>query len=130
MESLILKAAATGVIAVVLALTLKKDNPVFALLITIGASVLIFFMILPGLGEVFGLLEGITESVGSGSEYVITVVKIIGIAYAAEFGSSICADAGESGVASKIELAGKVLIMTVSAPVVYDLLNQVLSMLP
>lgn len=130
MDSIIFKAAAIGVVAAALILTLKKESPVFALLVGIGASVLILLTVLPRLSAVFGLLEQITENIASGGEYVAIVIKIIGIAYAAEFGASVCADAGEGGLAAKIELAGKVMIMGVSAPVVLTLLNQVLSLLP
>jgi stage III sporulation protein AD len=59
-----------------------------------------------------------------GAGHIATVIKIIGIAYAAEFGSQICADAGEGAIASKIELGGKGLIMAISTPIIVSLVEQ------
>jgi stage III sporulation protein AD len=130
MDGLIFRACAAGIIAVFLALAIKKDTPAFALVITLAAGVFILLMILPRFQAVMGTLETVASQVsGGGSEYIGVAVKVIGIAWAAEFGSSVCADAGEIGVASKIELAGKVLIMAVSAPVVLTLLDRVISLL-
>lgn len=126
----IFKIVAFGTIAAILAIMVKKDNAPFALMISIAASVIIFLMILPKLSVMLEMLNKIAGSVGSGSQYVGTIVKIIGIAYAAEFGAQICGDAGESSIASKIELAGKVLIMGLSAPIVFTLLEQVVNIIP
>ncbi|MDR1703790.1 MAG: stage III sporulation protein AD [Clostridiales bacterium] len=130
MDSLIIKACAAGIIAVFLALTLKKETPAIALAITMAVGVFILLMILPRLEAVMGTLETVAAGVsGGGSEYIGVAVKVIGIAWVAEFGSNVCADAGEAGVASKIELAGKVLIMAVSAPIVLTLLERVIALL-
>lgn len=126
----IFKIVAFGTVAAILAIMIKRDNISFALMISIVASVIIFLMILPKLSVILEMLNKISLSVGSGSQYVGTIIKIIGIAYAAEFGAQICNDAGESSIASKIELAGKVLIMGVSAPIVFTLLEQVVNIMP
>ena len=56
---------------------------------------------------------------------VYVVLRVIGIAYVAQFGAELCRDAGESAVASKIEFAGKIIIMTLSMPIMYKLLEVV-----
>lgn len=118
-----------GIVAVVLVMAVKRDNPAFAVMVSLAASVLIMFMVIPSLSGVLELLTSITGSLSSGGEYIAVVVKIIGVAYISEFGASVCADAGETGLASKIELAGKVLIMAISAPVVATLLNAVVNLI-
>lgn len=126
----IFKIVAFGTVATILAVILRRDNTPFALMISIAASTIIFMMLLPKLSVILEMLNKISSSIGSGSEYVSTIIKIIGIAYAAEFGAQVCGDAGESSIASKIELAGKVLIMGVSAPIVFALLEQVVNIMP
>ena len=56
------------------------------------------------------------------------MLKITGIAYLSQFGMQICADAGEGAIAAKIELAGKILIMTVSAPILLAVLDVVMGL--
>jgi stage III sporulation protein AD len=120
----IFRISAVGIVAAVLAVVLKRDNPSAALMVSIAASLLIFVMIMPELATVIGLIRRLSAIVELGSGHITTVIKIIGIAYAAEFGAQICADAGESAVASKVELGGKVLIMAVSAPIIVSLIEQ------
>ena len=53
---------------------------------------------------------------GIEAEYVGLCIKIIGIAYVAQLGVQVCTDAGETAVAGKVELCGRVLILAVSLP--------------
>ena len=51
------------------------------------------------------------------------VVKVLGIDYITDFAAQVCRDAGENGIASKVEMAGKVLIFYVSLPVFTSLIK-------
>ena len=119
---------AAGIISVILIITLRKQNAEFALLISIMASIIIFFMIMPFLGQAVGLLKDIAGLMDTNVQYIGLILKIIAIAYIAEFGAQICTDAGESAVASKIELAGKVLILIASTPVLYAMIDLIKAM--
>jgi len=68
------------------------------------------------------------EQAGVAEGYFGIVLKVIGIAYLSQFASQLCADAGEGAVAAKIELAGKVLIMAISIPVLTEVLHVVLTL--
>ena len=87
---------------------------------------MIFLWICAPLQELLQLLEQMAEQAGVTEGYFGIVLKVIGIAYLSQFGSQLCMDAGESAVAAKIELAGKVMMMMVSAPVLLELLDVVL----
>jgi len=58
------------------------------------------------------------------------ILKVIGIAYIAEFGAQVCRDAGEGAVAAKVELAGKALVLLLALPIVYAILDFVGRLLP
>ncbi len=62
--------------------------------------------------------------------YVETILKIIGIAYIAEFGAQITKDAGQGAIASKIELGGKILILAMAIPILTVIIETIISMLP
>ena len=129
MDGLIFRIAATAIITAMIALILRQENPVFAALAALAGGVLIFFMALPRLGAALEVLQTVAGNLGDGGAYITAVLRVIGIAYIAEFGASICADAGEAGLASKVELAGKALILAASAPIALTLLRQVLSVI-
>lgn len=58
------------------------------------------------------------------------LVKITGIAFLSEFAVSICKDSGEGAIASKIELGSKIIIISMSVPIISSLLELVLKILP
>lgn len=121
---------AVGVIVTVIAVTLKSIAPEFALAVSIAGSVLIFFIVLPKLSVVIGMLRDMAERVDVNMAYIYIVLRIVGIAYIAEFGAQICADAGETAIASKIELGGKILIMFMSTPILMSVVELILKMMP
>ena len=125
-----MQVVAVGIISAVLTLTVKRHSPEIAMIITLGASVLIFFMILPMLASAVGIIQNLGAQLDSRISYVALVLQIIGIAYVAELGAQVCADAGENAIASKIELAGKVLIMATAAPILLDVLHMIVGIMP
>jgi stage III sporulation protein AD len=126
----ILQIVAAGVLCAVLALTVKKQSPETALMITIAASILIFMMVLPQFTEAMGVLTRVGELLDGGLPYVALVIKVTGVAYIAELGASVCLDAGESAIATKIEMAGRVMILILAVPVIVDLVNLIMGLLP
>jgi stage III sporulation protein AD len=126
----IIQVVAVGVLGAVLALTVKKQSPEIALMITVASTALIFFMVLPMLAEVMGVMRHVGALLDGGQAYIALAVKVIGVAYLAELGASMCLDAGESAIAAKIELAGRAVILVLAAPIILDVANVIISMMP
>jgi len=126
----IFQIVATGVISAVLAITIKQQSPQIAIMITIAASVLIFIMVLPMLTHAVGVLTNVGAMLDGGMQYVSLALRVIGVAYMAELGSSVCADAGETAIAAKIDMGGRVIIMVLAMPVVVDIVTSVIGLLP
>lgn len=119
----IFKVVGIGFAATFFAVLLKGWRPEMAIQISVAASVIIFFMLAPYIKTVIEMFRDISNQIGMDIKYIGIVLKVIGIAYVAQFGAEICKDAGESAVASKIELAGKIIIMTLSMPIMYKLIE-------
>lgn len=119
---------AVGLIGTILAIVLKKESPQMSLLVALATGVLIFIFLCVPLQAILELLHDVADRAGVSGEYYAIILKVIGIAYLAQFGAQVCADAGEGAIAAKIELAGKVLIMGVSAPVLMGLLEIVMGL--
>jgi stage III sporulation protein AD len=125
----ILQLIATGILCAVLALTVKKHRPEIALVITLASGVLLFLMVLPELVFAVGVFTQLGEMMDGGAVYVGLVLRVIGVAYMVELGASVCADAGESAIAAKIDLAGRVIIMVMAMPIVLEIAGVVLGLL-
>ncbi|MFC5713323.1 stage III sporulation protein AD [Thalassorhabdus alkalitolerans] len=119
-----------GLIATFLALVVKEQKPVFAFLLTLFVGAVIFLFLLEHIRTAIQLIENLAGQASINMIYLHTILKIIGIAYIAEFGSQIAKDAGQGAMASKIELAGKVLIVVMAIPIFNVLVETVLSLIP
>ena len=63
------------------------------------------------------------------NNFLSILLKITGISILTEFAIAICKDSGESAIASKIDLGGKITIIGVSIPIITGLLETLLSLL-
>ncbi|SEL87440.1 stage III sporulation protein AD [Paenibacillus sp. cl141a] len=126
----IIQVVGLGIIATVLILIVKEQKPLFAFLLALATSLLIFLFLIGKIGNVISMLEDLAENSGVQIIYLKTVLKIIGIAYIAEMGAQIVRDAGQESIASKIELAGKVLILVLAVPIIGIIIETVLKLLP
>jgi len=119
-----------GLVSTVIILILRKQKPEIAVQVSIVTGVVIFLLLASKLSSVVELLQSYGDRADIKPVYFNTVLKITGIAYIAEFGAEICNDAGESAIASKIELAGKVIIVVMAVPIITSLLDLVLKVMP
>ncbi|PYE51740.1 stage III sporulation protein AD [Paenibacillus barcinonensis] len=126
----IIQVVGLALIATVLILVIKEQKPMFAFLIAAAAGVVIFMLLIGKIGAVIEVLKRLAEQSGMESIYLKTVLKIIGIAYIAEFGAQIVRDAGQESIASKIELAGKVLILVLAIPIISIIIETVMKLMP
>ncbi len=106
----------------------KMNN--FTLAITVFISCVLFLFLLDKVQFLLDEIQKLANQASIKNVYVETLLKIIGIAYIAEFGVQITKDAGQGAIASKIELGGKVLILVLAVPILTALIETILSFLP
>ena len=126
----IFQITAIGILAAVLSITIKKQNPETALLIAITAGALIFLMVLPMLTEAVHMVNHLGSLADGQAPYVGLALRVVGVAYMAELGASVCSDAGETAIAAKIDLAGRAIVLVMAMPIVMDILRVVTGLLP
>ncbi|EYE89693.1 stage III sporulation protein AD [Fervidicella metallireducens AeB] len=124
------KVLVIGLLAAMIVVLLKNEKPEIALQISLATGIVIFLLMLSKLTVVVEALQQIALKINIDVIYLNTVLKIIGIAYLASFGVEICKDSGQSSIASKIEFAGKILIITLAIPVLMAVMDMVLKIMP
>lgn len=90
----------------------------------------IFLFLIDQIYAIIHMLEKIAINAKVNVIYIETILKIIGIAYIAEFASQITKDAGEGAIASKIEMAGKILILAMAIPILTVLIETIIALIP
>lgn len=123
------KIIAISLIAIVLIAILKQHRPEFATYASIITGIIILYFVINEFTPIISMLQSLSEKMGVSSKFFIILLKITGIAYLTEFGSSVCKDSGESAIASKVELAGKILIISLSIPIITTLLETLLGLI-
>ena len=126
----LLQIVGIGIVATVIIIVLRTQKPEIAVQVSIVTGVVIFMLLATKLSAVIDLLGRYADRADIKPVYFTTVLKITGIAYIAEFGAEVCRDAGESSIASKIELAGKVTIVVLAVPIITLLLDLIIKVMP
>ena len=119
-----------GLISLVVIIILRQYKPEFALYASMAASVLILALVFEKLYSIIGLLTSFASKTAINTAFIALLIKITGIAILTEFAVSLCKDCGESAIANKIDIGGKIMIVTVSIPVISSLLETVVTILP
>lgn len=126
----IIKIIGIGIAALIIIIILKQYKPEFAVYISIIAGIAILLLSLSQMSGVINLLKDISSRASISSEFLGIILKITGIAILTEFAVSICQDSGESAIANKIDIGGKIMIITMSIPIISSLLETILRVLP
>lgn len=126
----IIKIIGIAFIALIIIVLLKQYRAEFALYISLLTGVLILLLVMDKLSGIVTLLQSIASKTSINSTFIVLLIKITGIAFLSEFAVSICKDSGESAIASKIELGSKIIIISMSIPIISSLLEVILKILP
>jgi len=99
-------------------------------MIVVFSGCVIFLYLIDQIYDIIRMIEKIAVNANVNMVYVETILKIIGIAYIAEFGAQLTKDAGQGAIASKIELAGKILILVMAVPILPVIIETILGLIP
>lgn len=119
----VLKIVGFAIVATVLIIIIKEQKPEIAILLTSVSAILIMMYAISKMSGVIDMLNKLVETSSINKEFLTIILKVTGIAYIVEFGKNVCIDAGQSAIATKLEMAGKVIIVVLSFPLINALLT-------
>lgn len=121
-----IKIIGIGITALIIIVIIKQYKPEFAIYVSLMAGAIIIFLVLDKLLGIINLLTMLSKKTGINAEYLSILLKITGIAILTEFGVSLCKDAGEVAIANKVEFGGKIVIISISIPIISALLEVIM----
>ncbi|NLJ83402.1 MAG: stage III sporulation protein AD [Halanaerobiaceae bacterium] len=127
---IIIQIVGLALLSAILILVIKQVKPELAFLLSIVSGLVILILIIKQVEAVIELLIQLARQARVDMIYFNTIIKIIGIAYIGEFGAEITRDSGENALASKIELAAKIIIMVIAIPIMLSLIETILRLIP
>ena len=126
----IFKIIGIGIIGTIVSALLKSVRSDLAIYAIVATGVIILVDVFSGLSGVVETFGGIIQATKIDSELFSGILKIVGIGYITEYSAALCSDAGGESIASKIMLGGKVTIFLMSLPIVSELVEVVVGLIP
>lgn len=124
-----LKIVGFGILASLMVVILKENSKEVTIVLVIASSIVLLLSSIKYLAPVVSMIENIVSKTSIDTSYITVILKVTGIAYLIEFGKDICIDAGQNSIANKMEIAGKIIIASLSVPIitsVFELVEKLL----
>jgi stage III sporulation protein AD len=124
----ILQIVGIAVLAVILSLIFKEFKKEYSVLLLVAGGIIITLWGIMQIRPVVDYMRELTDA-GNISEYFTVILRVLGISFIVQIGADISRDFGESGIASKIEFAGKAVILAIVLPVLRSVISMGLGLL-
>lgn len=125
----IITLSGTAIIAAALCVIVRQYKPEAALGISIACGLVIMGAVLAMLAPSISTINALAQRAQIDGEYVRVLFKALAVCYITQIASDGCRDAGESAIASKLELAGRAAVLVISLPVFTSLAELVTGLL-
>ena len=118
-----------AMVSTILCIVIKKDRPEMANFVALTAGIIILLSVVMKLSFIVDGIQSLADKVNIPSMYISLIIKLIGICYIIEFAISLCNDCGEKSIASKLEFGGKIIILTMSFPILLSIVDTIISLI-
>ncbi|MBE7089743.1 MAG: hypothetical protein E7362_02950 [Clostridiales bacterium] len=113
----------------IIILFLRSVNPEIATLALVACGIIVIYVALKYIGQVFGVLDDLVNKTGVDSQLFELIIKITAIGYLVEFSASTVEDLGFPSLAQKLVFVGKLVILIMALPIIYAIFNMMTTLL-
>ena len=117
------KLIGVALVGAILVVYLKNTKSDLAIVASVAVGTVLLAMTLSEIGSVVESFQSIVNMSSIDSTMCGIIVKITGISYLIEFASDTIEDFGCKSIADKVLFGGKILILTLSLPIVTRLIT-------
>lgn len=125
----IFRIAAIALVTAFCVLLLRQVKSELALIVALVGGIIVLLSVIGYFSDIFSVIAAITKRAGLAASVVTLLFKVIAVGYITEFSASLIEDAGLSSLADKVTLAGKLIIVVASLPVVVELFEFIAGLL-
>jgi len=124
------KISGFALMAALCAFALKAFHRQAGMAVSLAAGMMLFFFAITQFSRVSATLQQLSAQSSLGSDSLSLLLKLLGMAYIGEFAVQACRDAGEEGLAMKVSLCAKMLLVGKTLPLIREISQLTLSLLP
>ena len=104
---------------------LKSINSDLALPALVCSGVIVLSFSLEYVAKILDFFNELKDLTGLNENFVIIIIKITAIGYLIEFAAGTIEDFGLKSLADKLVFVGKLVILSVSFPILYSVINAI-----
>lgn len=124
----VIKIIGVGFVTLLITIILKQYRKEFAFMAVLIGGAIILYLSMDTLVGIINFVKSLNDHYNSA--FLSVLLKITGISILTEYAVSVCKDSGESSIASKIDLGGKIIVISMSIPVISTALESLTKLLP
>lgn len=117
------------VVSLILIVFIRETKREFSLLLSIAVGILVFFSVADNFYSLVKELVNLVSYSSEISSYLSLMIKILGISLLGQFVIDLCKDSGENALATQTEIATKIVIISMTLPLVNTVINIVTGLL-
>jgi stage III sporulation protein AD len=125
----IISLSGIAILAAALCVVVRQLSPESAFGLRTACSVGMLAAAVALLAPSIETMTALTEKAGIDASFAAVLIKALAVCYITQLAADCCRDAGESAIASKLELAGKAAVTVISLPVFTELAEIVTDLL-
>ncbi len=126
----IVKVIGIGFLTLIITIILKEYKKEYAIYAVLIGGLIIIFYSMDTIKSIIDFINTLSSNQNYNSEFISLLLKITGISILTEYAVSICKDSGENAIANKIDFGGKVIVISLSIPVISTTLSTLTKLLP
>lgn len=120
---------AAAIIAAITALIVRQIKPEFAIFVQLGGILLVALLTMQALRDIIAAVQNIMQyaPVGGGDTMLggnnafTMLIRALGICITSQIAADICRDSGSNSLANIVELAGRLLILALTVPLLQSI---------
>ncbi len=126
----IVKIIGIGFLTLIITIILKEYRKEYAIYAVLIGGMIIIFYSMDTLKSIIGFINDLSTNKSYNTEFISLLLKITGISILTEYAVSICKDSGENSIANKIDFGGKIIVISLSIPIISTTLSSLTQLLP
>ena len=108
---------------------LRANRPEMAVAVSVAAGVVALALSLDDIRAAAGLIGDLSARAQLAPEGLTLLLRAAGLSLLAEFGAAICRDSGEAALAVRIEVAARLALAAMAAPLLLGVVERALALL-
>lgn len=126
----ILKIIGVGFLTLIITLILKEYKKEYAIYgVLIGGTIILGYS-MNYVSSIINFIQELSLNSRYENSFITLLLKITGISILTEYAISICRDSGENSIANKIDFGGKLIVISLSIPIISTTLKSLTQLLP